>query len=144
MKNEKDSVLLSKLKTAFQEASDFLELKKQVDISIKKISRMLEEMTDNVMHLKSSEGSLDNFTTNYLINIERVDDYRGLNSLFLCGYRMDEIKGFPVIIETYDEIISYETADTFEERIVELISSPECTMRILELANNSAFDDIPF
>lgn len=140
--NDKNKNLFETLETAFKEASEFLDLKEKIDVSINEISKMLMKMTNDRARLRIDMGTRRNYTATSFVIIA-VDSPFSQKDIFLCGFSADEIRGFPVVVETDDDIENCDTPEELKYSLVELISQPYITTKILSIINETS-DDIPF
>lgn len=141
--SDKNDNLFNALELAFKEANELLTLKNKVEYSISEISVMLRKMTDQKAFLRTEPGSELNYSATDFIYIVVDGGIFENEKILLCGLTIDEVKGFPVQIETAKQINICSNPDELKGFLVKLISKPEVTTQVLTSINNRV-DDIPF
>lgn len=130
---------------ALNEASTIISIKDSILDSILEVSEMLKETTNGKVLFNVTNATMPNFTTNNFIFIKRQGDVIGLYDSILCGYKIDEDKGFPVNIEDEYSILTCKDNNELKKTLVEMIASPSISMKIIKLINmDLGNSELPF
>lgn len=120
---------------AFEKAKVSASIKKSVQGEFDLISRYLHEITGGNLEFGYKEGSRLNYQTETFVYIKHVLASNLDNAIFLFGFTIDDIAGYPVLIEDDDNIYTIENSESLKEDIVLRITNQSVMLKILDLVD---------
>lgn len=138
-----ENEIFNRIKASLDRASSVLDIKNKIEEEIYKIVKKLEDFTHNKIEILIKTNHFENInfqSSNSLVCINKTK----LNfnyGFILFGYNIDDVSGFPVEIETEQEVFNANDFKELSNIIANIID--KASIKIMELAYKN-IEELPF
>lgn len=135
-----------RIQAAFENARILSEIKKSVLLEFDSISGFLQEITGGKIELGYAKCTNREYSTDTSVYIKPIEGKNVKEDIHLFSYSIDNIKGYPVLVEDDDSFEHINEPETLKEYIVNKVTDDEIMAKILQLVEkiDSYREDIPF
>ncbi|MEQ5226965.1 hypothetical protein ABN220_15140 [Proteus cibi] len=138
-----ENEIFNRIKASLDRASSVLDIKNKIEEEIYKIVKKLEDFTHNQIEIlikTNYSGNVNFQSSNILVCINKTK--LSFNYGFiLFGYNIDDVSGFPIEIETEQEVFNANNFKELSNIIANVID--KASIKIMELAYKN-IEELPF
>lgn len=140
----KDEEFQERLKASLAKANETLKLKNRIDADISSVLSILKDLTSNSIDFEISQNIpiAPKFKDcKRIVRLKRKSQDSYSNGFILFGYSINESTGYPMQVETENEVDDCMDVDDLKESIIYVIEQK--SIDIMKLISEDT-DDIPF
>lgn len=134
--------IFNKIQKSLQAARDALQLKLRINNDITEVLSMISTITDEAVsfEIRDNDGTVNSYRgcEKLIYIVKKSNPYY---CFILCGYSIDGLSGYPVLVENTKNVFTCNDDSTLKSIISDLITDKQNSMQIINLIS---IDDIPF
>ncbi|WP_027712509.1 hypothetical protein [Dickeya chrysanthemi] len=137
--------LLEKISKSLENANNLLKLKGKIENDILQTLNIVQEVTTNAVKfsiLENNEAYAQYQSSTKLVKIIKHSNSIIQSGFILLGFSINEKTGYPMMIETEDDLYAIKTESELSDVLVTIIDQK--ALDIMKLISESRDDAIPF